>query len=302
MQAIASVNNAFTEAPVIAAAGRQLPEATMNELKSVAQRIAQEIVGRKDLALALKDLAEADVYTIRHSLDVCVVGLLIAKRMFQYETGWEDERGQARYDAIEEKLARLGFGLLLHDIGKLMIPTPLLHRDDLREEEIELVRSHTLLGAEMIKGDHISPMSRAVVRSHHERWDGTGYPAGQAGKDINQFARIAAVANVFDSMTSERPGKPARSIAEGVEEIVLGSGTYFDPDVVSAFRKVIAPYPPGTEVILSDGALALVREVPDSNLSRPIVRVIADEQGMPVSPPKEVDLRDYPDLFIVSSE
>lgn len=300
-EAMVTIQSAFKDAPLIAAAGRPLPDDVVNELKSVASRIAAEVVNQKDIALALKDLAEADAYTVRHSLDVCVTGLLIGKRLFR-QKGWLDHKGNARFDNVEEKLSRLGLGLLLHDIGKLTVPTEILHKENLTEDERELLRRHPIAGAELLKGDHISPLARAVVRSHHERWDGSGYPYGFAGEEIHEFARIAAVANVFDAITSERPGRPAAPTDVGVETIVLRAGTYFDPDVVNCFRKVIAPYPKGTEVQLSDQRRAIVREVSEDNLARPIVRVIEDEHGEPLSTPIDIDLREHPEIVLIGLE
>ena len=105
----------------------------------------------------------------------------------------------------QESLQELGTGLFLQDIGKLALPPSLVHKPGpLAPDEWELMMQHPLLGLEFLRDDTISAQAKSVVRSHHERWDGSGYPSGLVGEEISLFARIAAVADVFDAVTSER--------------------------------------------------------------------------------------------------
>ena len=134
------------------------------------------------------------------------------------------------------------------------------------------MRRHPQLGADLL-GDHVSFLIRAVVKQHHERWDGTGYPEGIAGDQIHQFARIAAVADVYDAVTSERVYKPPKKPHEGVAIIAQGEGTDFDPEVVSVFSRVVMPFPPGSDVELADGRVGFVTEVDPRNPYEPTVRV-----------------------------
>jgi HD-GYP domain-containing protein (c-di-GMP phosphodiesterase class II) len=126
----------------------------------------------------------------------------------------------------------------------------------------------------------VSPLVTAVIRDHHERVDGSGYPRGIAGTDIHQFARIAAVADVYDAITSERPYKAAAPPRAGVEVIVAGSGRAFDPEIVASFRRVVFPHPVGTEVRLADGRTGVVVRVDPDAPDTPIVRLPGD--GGPV--------------------
>ena len=126
----------------------------------------------------------------------------------------------------------------MHDVGKIGIPDRILLKPGkLDAEEWEIMKTHTTIGG-LIIGDHPSELlqtAKLIALSHHERWDGTGYPAGLKGDRIPIYGRIAAIADVFDALTSERPYKHAWTAEETVKEIKLGSGTHFDPKVLDAF-------------------------------------------------------------------
>src|SRR4051812_7451215 len=278
-------------------AGHPLPESVLTGMQKVAEMIARDIEENADMAVALDDLASADGYTLQHSIDVAAVGMMIGHRLFR-ERGWLDHLGRRVYDRRERRLARLGLGLLLHDIGKLIIPIEILNKPGkLDEAEWELMRAHPRAGVEMLRSDLISPLVKVVVRSHHERWDGGGYPDGLAATDIHQLARIAAAADVFDSVTSERVYASARPPDIGVQIVLDGAGRAFDPDVVDVFKRVVSPYPPGAEIALSDGRRGVVVSVAPDNLTRPLVRIGWDAGGRPVSH-YELDTATEPELGI----
>jgi putative nucleotidyltransferase with HDIG domain len=162
----------------------------------------------------------------------------------QYTRG-HIERVMAYAFAIAENLndhefdpEQLRFGAMLHDIGKIHIrETTLCKNDSLTKDEWSEIKMHPSTGAEMIKDiPYLSP-AIPVVRYHHERWDGSGYPQGLNGEDIPLVARIVTVADGFDAMTTDRPYSLARSLEQARQEIVDGSGTRYDPSVVEAFLK-----------------------------------------------------------------
>jgi response regulator RpfG family c-di-GMP phosphodiesterase len=134
----------------------------------------------------------------------------------------------------------------LHDLGKIAIPdTVLLKPGRLKNEEFEVVKTHAVLGARVLAGGE-SDLLRAAeraVRSHHERWDGTGYPDGLRGTDIPLEGRLVHVADVFDVLVHERPYKESWTVEAAADEIRQGAGTQFDPDVVRAFEELGAPDP-----------------------------------------------------------
>jgi putative two-component system response regulator len=138
----------------------------------------------------------------------------------------------------DKQLEQIRFGAILHDIGKIMIQeTILFKKGPLTDEEWVEVKKHPVIGAEMIK--YVSYLAPAIpiVRHHHERWDGNGYPDGLAGAAIPQAARIVAVADGFDAMTTKRPYQDTRSLWHAYEEVRACSGSQYDPQVVDAFQR-----------------------------------------------------------------
>jgi HD-GYP domain-containing protein (c-di-GMP phosphodiesterase class II) len=255
-------------------AGSQvLSHAALAELRAVVDLIAAAIAESSDVAMAVNDLAAADAHVHRHSLNVCALGLLIGRELF-HRRGWVDWQGKARGDRILSRLAQLGLGLLLHDIGKLTIPAPLLTKRGLTAQEWKLVRNHPDAGVSLLPPGS-SPLVKDVVVGHHERWNGSGYPRKLKGRDIHQFARIAAVADVYDEVTSARPYRPAAPAREGVRVIRDGRGKAFDPEIVDVFLSLVMPYPVGSELVLADGTEAVVVAVDPLEPERPHVRVPA---------------------------
>jgi len=144
--------------------------------------------------------------------------------------------------AVEPALLRdpsLEYGFLLHDVGKIGVPTELLEkRGPLSPPEMELMRLHTVIGAEILADvTFLQGEGLKVIRSHHEHWDGTGYPDGLAGEEVPLSARIFAVADALDAMTGERPYRRPASWEAAREEIFAQSGRQFDPDIVQVFLE-----------------------------------------------------------------
>jgi HD-GYP domain-containing protein (c-di-GMP phosphodiesterase class II) len=138
----------------------------------------------------------------------------------------------------DRTVALIRQGAPLHDLGKIAIPdTILLKPGRLEQEEFEVVKTHAVLGARVLadSGSEVLGVAEQIVRSHHERWDGDGYPDGLAGEAIPLVARIVCVADVFDVLLHERPYKEAWTVEDAAREIRGGAGTQFDPDVVAAF-------------------------------------------------------------------
>jgi HD-GYP domain-containing protein (c-di-GMP phosphodiesterase class II) len=219
-RARAALARAFEEAAVMP--GTLLPHEILAELRDVAGLIVDEVLAHDDDRVAPNSAGPA-LYLVEHSIDATVLGLSIGRRLVP-----------------QDLLRELGTGLFLQDIGKLALPPSLVHHHGpLAPDEWELMMQHTLLGLEFLRDDTISLPAKSVVRSHHERWDGSGYPAGLVGDEISMFARIAAVADVFCAVTSERFYAHALPRDEGVDLIRAGSDGAFDPTVVEAFLDVV---------------------------------------------------------------
>jgi ribonuclease P protein subunit RPR2 len=173
---------------------------------------------------ALSNAVEArDAYTGKHAERVAAYGLAIARTMGSR---------LAEDPTIE-------FGFLLHDVGKVAVPDAILYKPDaLTDEERALMSRHPVIGAQILRGIEFLGEAKAVVRHHHERWDGTGYPDGLVADEIPLAARVFAVADTLDAVTTDRPYRDACSLTYAREVINAASGSQFDPVVVHAFLSI----------------------------------------------------------------
>jgi HD-GYP domain-containing protein (c-di-GMP phosphodiesterase class II) len=294
--ATAAVASTFEIVREALTSGQPLTGDMLDTATNAAMMMAHEVGAGGDVALALADLSGADSYTLQHSIDVAALGILIGQRLYR-ERGYIDYRGQRSFEKIERRLTALALGLLLQDIGKLAIPRNVLDKPGpLNDHEWAVVKLHPVTGANLLRSDSISLLVKATVRSHHERWDGGGYPDGKLEDEIHEHARIGAVADAYDAVTSERPFAQAKPAHLGVRLIREGRGTLFDPEIVDAFCQIVAPYPPGDSIELSDGRGGVVASVHEGELDRPVVRVLGDGD------PYELPLADHPYLRIIGWE
>lgn len=173
---------------------------------------------------ALSNAVEArDAYTSKHAERVTAYALEIARTLGTQLAGVEE----------------IEFAFLLHDVGKVAIPDAILYKPGpLTDKERALMEQHPLIGVEIVRGIEFLGPAAEVVRSHHERWDGQGYPDGLAGEEIPIAARVFAAADVLDALTTERPYRPASPLGDARRIIVKESGGQFDPQVVEAFQTI----------------------------------------------------------------
>jgi putative nucleotidyltransferase with HDIG domain len=173
---------------------------------------------------ALSNAVEArDAYTGKHAERVAAYGMELARAV-----------------GIEvDATPQIEFGFLLHDIGKVAVPDAILFKtSQLTEEEYALIAQHPVVGAEILRDVDFLGEGKLVVRHHHERWDGTGYPDGLAGDEIPLAARVFSIADTLDALTTDRPYRPASDWETARREIRRFSGKQFDPDAVAAFDEI----------------------------------------------------------------
>ncbi len=194
---------------------------TFKEERTLTQQLTRSY---RATVRALSNAVEArDAYTGKHAERVAAYGIEIARAL-----------GLHRPDAPE-----LEFGFLLHDIGKVAVPDAILYKPGaLTDDERALMARHPAVGAEIVGGIEFLSEAAEIVRCHHERWDGSGYPDGLAGEEIPMAARVFAVADVLDALTTDRPYRAAFSLRQARAMIAEESGTHFDPEVVDAFNTI----------------------------------------------------------------
>jgi putative nucleotidyltransferase with HDIG domain len=175
-------------------------------------------------AAIVRALDERDAYTARHSAAVAVYSRDIARAL----------------ELPREEVIRIHLAALVHDIGKIGLRAELLEkRSALDDDEWAEMREHPAIGARILAEVEDYSDIAEIVRSHHERWDGAGYPDGLAGHSIPRLARIIAVADSYNAMTSDRPYRAAMSTENAVQQLVLGKGTQFETDVVDVFIAIL---------------------------------------------------------------
>jgi putative two-component system response regulator len=194
----------------------------------------------RDLERALRELEESYLATIRTLAFVVEAKDMHTRshldRAHDYAVALA-----ARIDPALAADQALRYGFFLHDIGKIGIPERILSKPGpLTEEEWAIMRTHPIVGAQILSPVKFLAPALPIVEAHHERWDGSGYPRGLRGEEIPLGARIFALVDAFDAMTSERPYRTALPFEEALEAIARGAGTQFDPEVVRAFLDLCA--------------------------------------------------------------
>jgi putative nucleotidyltransferase with HDIG domain len=196
------------------------------DLAALVEQVRKQHVAT--IAALSKSMEAKDYYTGGHTERVASVAVKLARRL-----GYEGEELQA-----------IEVGALLHDVGKIGIPERILHKPGaLDDEEWEVMRRHPVISEYILSEVDVPELVLQIARSSHERIDGTGYPDGLKGEDIPLAARIVLVADALDAMTSDRPYRAARSLAEAMAELWSNAGTQFCPKVIAALEHVFRENP-----------------------------------------------------------
>lgn len=237
----------------------------IDDIQEIISGIIEEMFSKSDLHLNLLELKMFDNYTYFHSVNVAIISLAIAYHL----------------KLNKNDMLIVGSAALFHDIGKTFVGTDILNKPGkLDDKEYAIMKTHSKKGYDILsRGTNLSAKTTVSVLSHHEHYDGSGYPNGLSGDKIILFGRIICIADVYDALTSDRPYRKGYTVLEGVEFIMANSGKLFDPELVKIFTSKVYPYPAGSMVKLSNGEVALVIQNSDEFCLRPKIKIISGDDS-----------------------
>ena len=240
--------------------------------------ISDSLLRHPNALISLARLKNVDEYTYMHSVAVCALMIALARQL-----------------GLDEAQVRdAGLAGMLHDIGKMAVPWALLNKPGkLTDDEFVIMRKHPLAGREiLLTGKQTNASVLDVCLHHHEKVDGSGYPHRLVGERISLFARMGAVCDVYDAISSDRPYKKGWSPAESIHKMAEWKG-HFDDGVFQAFVKVMGIYPTGSLVRLASGRIAVVLDQSPTSLLTPKVKVFFSAKAKMPIPQEVIDLAQW---------
>lgn len=255
----------------------------INSVQDVVSSLINALEESENALYTVVELMGTDMYTYKHSVNVTILTILTCKSL-----GYNFD--------ITKKIA---LGALLHDIGKSVVGEDLItKKEKLTSEEQTKIFSHAEFGYDLIKDDiALSGYTKQIVRLHHEKRDGSGYPLKLKEAQIPEFVRIVTICDIFDAMTSDRSYRSKMPVYEAIEVLMADAVFKLDSVILKVFLKNICVYPPGTGVILKDNRHAIVFRYNKSNPTRPVLKVYNKmENG--ILEVEELDLEIHRTLFI----
>ncbi|MCS7299099.1 MAG: HD-GYP domain-containing protein [Spirochaetia bacterium] len=264
----------------------------IQEVKDIIEQLFKEMIHKLGKAVInLSVVKNYDEYTYTHSINVTILSMFFAKFL----------------GASDFVIKEIGMGAILHDIGKVKIPTTILYKPgELTEEELTIMKKHPIIGYFAIKDEPtVSTYAKKIVLFHHERYDGNGYPLGIKFDRIGRYPQIVSLADVFDALTSERPYKPGISIAQALDIIMRRSGSHFEPMLTQRFviemsklYGLPSPYAIGSFVLLNTGEKGVIIQKDSEYSIKPTIVIVENSLGKVVGKMK-VNLQLDPHRYIV---
>jgi putative nucleotidyltransferase with HDIG domain len=244
--------------------------------KTMARGMTEGIIQNENALVLLSLLKQHDEYTVRHSINVCILSLLLAKHL----------------GLDESAMQTLGMGALLHDIGKMRLPIEILNKPDkLSAGELVVVQRHPDVGYELLRNKKgLPPASLEIVRSHHERINGSGYPRKLKGDEITLFARIVSIVDIYDAITTDRSYHDGISPHEAIRLIYENEKDAFPPELLELFIQCLSIFPIGSIVELENGEIGIVMNVNRNKHLLPVVLLVMNRDKIPYFPRKVCNL------------
>lgn len=239
------------------------------------EEICASVMRHPHALISLSRLKTCDEYTYMHSVAVCALMVALARQM----------------KLSEEQVREAGVAGLMHDVGKMMISPAILNKPDrLTVDEYETMKHHPQAGLEILqRSQRVTEAVMDVCLHHHEKVDGSGYPSGLKGEEISVFAKMGAICDVYDAVTSDRPYKKGWDVARSIREMASWKG-HFDETILQHFVKTVGIYPVGALVSLKSERLAVVIEQGEKSLLHPKVKVFLSTRTRLALAPKIIDL------------
>lgn len=259
----------------------------VEHISAIVNKLIEELLENEEIVISLGKLKQVDDYTLEHSVNVCILSLIIG----------------ITYGFSHDKLKDLGMGAILHDIGKMLIPREILNKPGpLTIKEYEIVKKHTTYGYNILKRSKgINDIAAEVALCHHERLDGNGYPLRKKESQIKIYSKIVAISDVYDALTSDRVYKKKIEVHKALGYICSMVDSQFDNDIVKKLLNCVKIYPLGSMVKLNTNEIGLVVDISKIDSSKPVVRILLDEEGRKVNEYLEVDTNRNPGIEIADA-
>lgn len=248
----------------------------IERIDPVVEKMANSILRNKDALLSLCRIKNKDNYTFLHSVSVGALLISFAHAL----------------DFKRDVIKQLGVGGMLHDIGKTKVPNEILNKPGkLTEDEFIIMKSHVVHGCSILrKTPGIAQVSFDVAAQHHERFDGSGYPLKMKNVEMSVYGQMASIVDVYDAITADRCYHKGMEPTVAIRKMFEWSKFHFNPNLLRTFIHTVGIYPVGTLVILESGKIGVVIEQCETDMTRPLVRIIFDTKKSSFIPPKDIDL------------